>query len=103
MKSQFLFPAFPCHAHITNQLYRKVLTSSVNENGTKRVRNGPKNYLKIKVSNMENFDTVGKSIKNMTKNAEKSMPENVPAKAMRHLSWCRSQRDQSQKFRSRQI
>ena len=93
MKSQFLFPAFPCHARITNQLYRKVLTSSVNENGTKRVRNGPKNYLKIKVSNMENFDTVGKSIKNMTKNAEKSMPENVPAKAMRHLSWCRSQRE----------
>ena len=30
-----------------------------------------------KSANMENFDTVGKSIKNVTKNAEKRMPENV--------------------------
>ena len=28
---------------------------------------------------MKNFDTVGKSIKNVTKNAEKPMSKNVPA------------------------
>ena len=30
-----------------------------------------------KSANMKNFDTVGKSIKNMTKNAGKRMPKNV--------------------------
>ena len=47
MKSLFLFPMFHCHAHITNQLYSKVVTSSVAVDGAKRVRNGPKNCPKI--------------------------------------------------------
>ena len=31
-----------------------------------------------KSKNMKNFDTVGKSIKNVTRNTEKPMPENLP-------------------------
>ena len=34
-----------------------------------------------KSANMKNFDTVGKGIKNVTKNAEKPMPKNVPAQS----------------------
>ena len=30
---------------------------------------------------MKNFDTVGKSIKNVTKNAEKPLPKNVPVQS----------------------
>ena len=33
----------------------------------------------LKSANMKNFDTIGKSIKNVTKNAGKPMPKNVPA------------------------
>ena len=49
MKLKFLFPTFYCHAHIMNQLYSKVVTSSVAKNWAKRVQNGPKNYPKIKI------------------------------------------------------
>ena len=34
-----------------------------------------------KSANMKNFDTVGKSIRNVTKNAEKPMPKNVTAQS----------------------
>ena len=50
-------------------LYSKAVTSSEAKNGLKQVWNGPKNTPKSKSANMENFDTVGKSIKNMTKKA----------------------------------
>ena len=53
MKLQFLFLMFYCHAHITNQLYSKVVTSSVAEKWAKRVRNGPRNYPKIKIRKYE--------------------------------------------------
>ena len=41
---RFLFPAIHCHAHITNQLYSKTVTSSAAENGEKW---GPKRAQKL--------------------------------------------------------
>ena len=38
-----------------------------------------------KLANLKNFDTVGKSIKNVTKNAEKPMPKNVPVQSYEAL------------------
>ena len=45
MKSRFLFPAFHCHAYITNQLFSKVVASSTAENeaGPKRAQEVPQN------------------------------------------------------------
>lgn len=52
---------------------------------------------------MENFDTVGQSIKNMTKNAWKPMPKNVPMQSYGTLKLASFPSDLSPKFQNRQI
>ena len=52
-----------------NQLYGKAGTSVGAKNGEKQVQMGPNITPKSKSANMENFYTVGLSIKNMTKTA----------------------------------